>query len=43
MKRLQFRIEEELDQALEAQARREGTSKAALVRRCIRQGLGRAR
>jgi hypothetical protein len=37
MKRLQFRIEEELDLALERQARRERTSKAALIRRYVRK------
>lgn len=37
MKRLQVRIEEDLDLALEKRAREEGTSKAALVRRFVRQ------
>ena len=37
MKRLQIMIEEELDQALERQARSEGTSKAALIRRYVRE------
>ncbi len=36
MKRLQIMIDEELDEALGAQARREGTSKAALIRRQMR-------
>ena len=36
MKRLQFMIEEDLDQALEARALREGVSKAALLRRAAR-------
>ncbi|HEX5013679.1 MAG TPA: CopG family transcriptional regulator [Candidatus Limnocylindrales bacterium] len=36
MKRLQIMIEEDLDEALEAQALREGVSKAALVRRGAR-------
>jgi hypothetical protein len=35
MKRLQIMIEEELDEALEHQARKEGTSKAALIRRYV--------
>lgn len=35
MKRLQIMIEEEIDEALEHQARREGTSKAALIRRYV--------
>lgn len=39
MKRLQVMIEEELDAALERQARAEGTSKAALVRRFVRDHL----
>ncbi len=39
MKRLQVLIEEDLDEALGAQAQREGTSKAALVRRRLRQAL----
>ncbi len=32
-------IEEELDAALERQALEEGTSKAALIRRCVRQNV----
>ena len=39
MKRLQFRIEEDLDAALGAEARREGVSKAELVRRYLRERL----
>ena len=39
MKRLQIMIEEELDVALERQALEEGTSKAALIRQCVRQNL----
>lgn len=35
MKRLQIMIEEELDEALGREARREGTSKAALIRRYV--------
>ncbi len=40
MKRLQIMIEEELDAALERQARRERTSKAALIRRYVRERIG---
>lgn len=39
MKRLQVMIEEDLDAVLGAQALREGTSKAALIRRHMRQAL----
>jgi hypothetical protein len=39
MKRLQIMIEEELDEALEHQARKEGTSKAALIRRYVAREL----
>jgi hypothetical protein len=39
MKRLQILIEHELDDALEQQARLEGTSKAALIRRYVRLQL----
>jgi hypothetical protein len=39
MKRLQIMIEEELDDALDRQARREGTSKAALIRRYVGERL----
>ena len=36
MKRLQIMIDEDLDEALEQQARAEGVSKAALIRRYVR-------
>lgn len=39
MKRLQIYIEEELDDALGREARRSGTSKAALVRRFVADRL----
>ena len=39
MKRLQIMIEEELDEALARQALDERTSKAALIRRYVRQNL----
>jgi hypothetical protein len=39
MKRLQIMIEEDVDAALEAQAREEKTSKAALIRRFVRERL----
>lgn len=39
MKRLQIMIEEELDAELGRQARREGVSKAALIRRYVRERL----
>jgi hypothetical protein len=39
MKRLQILIGEELDEALERQARAEGTSKAALIRRYVGERL----
>ncbi len=39
MKRLQIFIEEELDAALEKKARSEGQSKAALIRRYVREHL----
>jgi len=39
MKRLQIFIEEELDLALERKARSEGKSKAALIRRYVRERL----
>lgn len=39
MKRLQIMIEEELDEALEHEARKEGTSKAALIRRYVAREL----
>jgi hypothetical protein len=41
VKRLQIYIEEELDDALAAQALRERTSKAALIRRYVAERLGR--
>lgn len=37
MRRLQMLIDEDLDEALEQQARTEGTSKAALIRRYVRE------
>ena len=40
MKRLQIMIEEDLDDALGLEAKKEGTSKAALIRRFVRQQLG---
>jgi hypothetical protein len=39
MKRLQVRIDEEMGAALERQALMENTSKSALVRRYVREGL----
>ncbi len=39
MKRLQIMIEEDIDDALERQAREEGTSKAALIRRYVGERL----
>jgi Ribbon-helix-helix protein, copG family len=39
VKRLQIMIEEELDAELGRQARREGVSKAALIRRYVRDRL----
>lgn len=39
MKRLQIMIEEDLDAALARQARRERVSKAALIRRYVRERL----
>lgn len=41
MKRLQIMIDEELDDALEQQALREKTSKAALIRQYVRDRLAR--
>lgn len=35
MRRIQIYIEEELDEALQAEAAREGRSKAALIRECV--------
>lgn len=40
VKRLQIMIEEDLDAELGLQAAREGVSKAALVRRYVRENLG---
>jgi hypothetical protein len=40
VKRLQIMIEEDLDDALALQAREERTSKAALIRRYVRERLG---
>ena len=39
MKRLQIMIDEDLDEALEREARQEGTSKAALIRRYVGERL----
>jgi Ribbon-helix-helix protein, copG family len=39
VKRLQILIDEDLDEALERQARKEETSKAALIRRFVRERL----
>ena len=39
MKRLQIMIEQELDEAVQRQADEEGISKAAVIRRCVREGL----
>jgi hypothetical protein len=39
VKRLQIMIEEDLDEALERQARAEHVSKAALIRRYVRERL----
>jgi hypothetical protein len=39
MKRLQISIEQELDEALEREARHQKTSKAALIRRFVRERL----
>lgn len=39
MKRLQIMIDEDLDEALARQAREEGTSKAALIRRYVRERI----
>lgn len=39
MKRLQIMIEEELDEALEREARSTGTSKAALIRKYVREHI----
>ncbi len=39
MKRLQIMIDEDLDVALDRRARDEGVSKAALIRRFVRQSI----
>ncbi len=39
MRRLQIMIDEDLDEALASQAREEGTSKAALIRRYVRDRI----
>jgi len=39
VKRLQIMIDEDLDEALDQQARKEGTSKAALIRRYVRERI----
>lgn len=39
MKRLQIMIEEDLDHALDRRSRDEGVSKAALIRRFVRQSI----
>ena len=39
MKRLQIMIDEDLDEALGRQAREEATSKAALIRRYVRERI----
>ena len=39
MKRMQILIEEELEEALAREARAQGTSKSALVRRYVRENL----
>ena len=40
MRRVQIYLEEAVDDALEAQAAREGTSKAALIRNAVAKELG---
>lgn len=40
MKRLQIYIEEDLDDVLAQRARRERTSKAALIREAVRRSIG---
>lgn len=40
MRRLQIYIEEEIDDALAVRARREHTSKAALIRQAVRRSIG---
>jgi hypothetical protein len=39
VRRLQIMIDEDLDEALARQAREEGTSKAALIRRYVRERI----
>ncbi|MGH2922147.1 MAG: CopG family transcriptional regulator [Gaiellaceae bacterium] len=39
MRRLQIMIDEDIDDALARQAREEGTSKAALIRRYVRERI----
>jgi hypothetical protein len=39
MKRLQIMIEQELDDAVQREADEAGISKAAVIRRCVREGL----
>jgi ribbon-helix-helix CopG family protein len=39
MRRLQIMIDEDLDEALGRKARKEGTSKAALIRRYVREQI----
>jgi ribbon-helix-helix CopG family protein len=39
VRRLQIMIDEDLDEALARQAREEGTSKAALIRRYVREKI----
>jgi Ribbon-helix-helix protein, copG family len=39
MRRLQIMIDEDLDEALARQAQEEGTSKAALIRRYVRERI----
>lgn len=43
MKRLQIMIDEELDEALEREARNTGTSKAALIRLYVRERISTLR
>jgi hypothetical protein len=40
MRRLQIYIDEDLDDALAVQARRQGRSKAALIRDAVRRSMG---
>ncbi len=41
MRRIQIYIEEELDEALQAEAMRTGRSKAAIIRESVRASIGR--